>query len=209
MKAKEESGVAVSAPENVPENGQEDKKYWIKEDLEASRSILRAVSSEVTDLLGLSENEDAALAHCCSAGRLEAALTGRLTEVARGFEYVTDGCINQMHGDVATINSLINTFGRGLRSTEKAEALIHVCNRMVKSAKMIIEYEKEKAAKSVPSMDDVRHCARVLNAFMSSANDDEDELTQYGRLLIIKDASKRLGESAKNLANWGRRPVAQ
>ncbi len=208
MKATKKNGVTVSAPENVPENGQEDKKFWIKEDLEASRGVLRAVSSEVTDLLDLSENEDAALAHVCSAGRLEAALADELTDVAQGFVDVTDGCINQMTGDTATINFLMNTFERGLRSTEKAEALIHICNRMVKSAKMIIEYETEKAAESEPSLDDVRHHARVLNAFMSSAYDDEDELTQYGRLLIIKGASERLGESAKNLADYNRRAVA-
>jgi len=76
MKAKEDNGVAVS---DVPENGQEDKKYWISEDPEASRNILRAVSSGVADLLDLSESEDAALAHCCSTERLEAALTGGLT----------------------------------------------------------------------------------------------------------------------------------
>ena len=60
----------------------------------------------------------------------------------------------------------------------------------------------------MPSLDDVRHHASVLNAFMSSANDDEDELTQYGRLLIIRGASRQLGESAKNLADFNRRAVA-
>lgn len=204
MKAKEENGVAVS---DVPENGQEDKKYWISEDPEASRSILRAVSSEVTDLLDVSENENAALAHCCSTEHLEAALTGKLTEVACGFEDVTDGCINQMTGDVTTIKFLMNTLDHRLRSTEQAEALIHVCNRMVKSAKMIIEYETEKAAKSVPTLDDVRQNARVLNAFMSSANDEQDELIQQGQLLIIEHAAERLRESCKRLA-YGRRTVA-
>ena len=113
-----------------------------------------------------------------------------------------------MTGDVATIEFLMQTIESGTYPTEQAEALIHVCNRMVKSAKMIIEYETEKAAKSVPSMDDVRHNAKLIDRFMSSATDDEDELTQYGRLLIIKDVSRRLGESAKNLADYNRRAVA-
>ena len=125
----------------------------------------------------------------------------------QGFVDVVDGCINQLHGDLATINFLIHTFDRGLRSTEKAEALIHVCNRMVKSAKMIIEYESEKAAKSAPSLDDVRDNARVLNQFMPSANDDEDEFIQQGRLFIIETAAERLRESCKKLA-YGRRTVA-
>ena len=205
MKAKEENGVAVS---NAPENGQEDKKYWIKEDPEASRSILRAVSAEVTDLLDLSENENAALAHVCSVGRLEAALAGEAIEVAEGFDDVTDGCINQMTGDVATIAFLMQSIESAIHPTEQAEALIHVCNRMVKSAKMIIEYETEKAAKSVPSMDDVRHNARVLNAFMSSAKDDENELLRSGRLSIIEHAAEQLRESCNKLA-YGRRTVAQ
>ena len=205
MKATKKTGVAVS---DVPENGQEDKKYWIREDPEASRSVLRAVSSGVTDLLDLSENENAALAHCCSTEHLEAALTDRLIEVAEGFVDVTDGCINQLHGDVATINFLMNTFERGLRSTEKAEALIHICNRMVKSAKMIIEYETEKAAKGVPTLDDVRRYAKLIDRFVSPANDEEDEPLRSGRLSIIEYAAEKLGESAKNLADYNRRTMA-
>ncbi|MCH8244768.1 MAG: hypothetical protein IH951_00005, partial [Bacteroidetes bacterium] len=148
MKAKEENGVAVS---DVPENGQEDKKYWIREDIEASRSILRAVSSGVSGQLDYSGKEDVALVNRCSTEQLEAALTGKLTEVACGFDDVTDGCINQLHGDVVTVEFLMQSIESGTCPTEQAEALIHVCNRMVKSAKMIIEYETEKAAKSVPS----------------------------------------------------------
>ena len=204
MKANKENSVAVS---DVPENGQEDKKYWISEDPEASRSILRAVSSGVTDQLDSSAKEDAALVNCCSTERLEAALTGKLTEVAQGFVDVTDGCINQLHGDVVTIEFLMQSIESGIHPTEQAEALIHVCKRMVKSAKMIIEYETEKAAKCAPSMDDVRHTARLLNAFMPSANDDEDELIQQGRLLIVEHAAERLRESCNKLA-YGRRTVA-
>ena len=197
MKAKKENSLTVS---DVPENGQEDKKYWISEDPEGTQSILRAVSSEVADLLDLSENEDAALAHCCSTEHLEAALTGRLTEVAEGFVDVTDGCVHQMTGDVATIKLLMQSIESGIIPVEQAEALIHVCNRIARSAKMIIEYETEKTAKSAPSLDDVRDNARVLNAFMPSANDEEDEFIQQGRLLIIESAAERLRESCRRLS---------
>ena len=71
----------------------------------------------------------------------------------------------------------------------------------------IIEYETEKAAKSAPSLDDVRDNARVLNAFMPSADDEEDEFIQQGRLFIIETAAERLRESCKRLA-YRRRTVA-
>ena len=201
MKAKEKNSLAVS------ENGQEDKKYWISEDLEASRCIHRAVSSGITDELNSLDRTDLALVNRCSTERLEAALTGRLTDVANGFVNVTVGCINQLHGDVATIEFLMQNIECEIRPTEQAEALIHVCNRMAKSAKMIIEYETEKAAKSAPSLDDVRDNARVLNAFMPSASDEEDEFIQQGRLFIVETAAERLRESCKRLA-YGRRTVA-
>jgi len=201
MKSKEDNCVVVS---DAPENGQEDKKYWISEDPEASRSILRAVSSGITDELDDLDRMDLALVNRCSTEHLEAALTGRLTDVANGFVNVTVGCINQLHGDVATIEFLMQNIECEIRPTEQAEALIHVCNRMVKSAKMIIEYQTEKKAKSAPSLDDVRNNARVLNSFMPSANDDEDEFIRQGRLSIIEHAAEHLRESCKKLA-YGRR----
>lgn len=138
----------VSPVREETQNEQPEIKYSIKEDLEASRSILLRVASKAVGFLD-TRDEDLSLALCCAAGSLEFAFSGKITDVADGFEDVTDGCITNMHGDHAILNVLIGALQSDYRQIEDAEALIHACDRLVRSAKMIIEFETRRKLRSV------------------------------------------------------------